>query len=107
MKLSDKQRMVLETIMRGHQNEEGVVVDWLDINEVVEAVPYKVTKDALQFTVRTLLKKKLIYRTKRIMRRHRWVTLLVPTDLAYDILAPQNGTGGQLEIDDDVILEGF
>jgi hypothetical protein len=52
MILTDKQKDILRTIYLGH--DRGHL---LDLDELLEVLPYKTTKQSMQFSLRALIKK--------------------------------------------------
>ncbi|EMX8597334.1 TPA: hypothetical protein KAK54_004268 [Escherichia coli] len=55
MTLTDKQKDIIKTINLGH--ERGHL---LDLDELLEVLPYKTTKQSMQFSIRALVKKRLV-----------------------------------------------
>jgi len=71
--LTKKQRAILETILRG-----GAGPGNLRLQELLDNLPYKTSKDSLQFSLRALEKAKFIRTDKYATfegRRHRYVSL--------------------------------
>ena len=55
MTLTDKQKDVIKTLNLGY--ERGHL---LDLDELLEVLPYKTTKQSIQFSIRALIKKGLV-----------------------------------------------
>lgn len=55
MTLTDKQKDIIKTINLGH--ERGHL---LDLDELLEVLPYKTAKQSMQFSIRALVKKGLV-----------------------------------------------
>ncbi|ELD1608228.1 hypothetical protein HVX40_24330 (plasmid) [Escherichia coli] len=55
MVLTDKQKDIITTLNLGY--ERGYL---LDLDELLELLPYKTTKQSMQFSLRALVKKKLV-----------------------------------------------
>ena len=55
MTLTDKQKDIIKTINLGY--ERGHL---LDLDELLEVLPYKTTKQSIQFSIRALIKKGLV-----------------------------------------------
>ncbi|WP_112160941.1 hypothetical protein, partial [Klebsiella pneumoniae] len=55
MTLTDKQKDIIKTINLGH--ERGHL---LDLDELLEVLPYRTTKQSMQFSLRALIKKGLV-----------------------------------------------
>ncbi|HBK9583080.1 TPA: hypothetical protein LOH02_001107 [Escherichia coli] len=55
MTLTDKQKDIIKTLHLGY--ERGHL---LDLDELLEVLPYKTTKQSIQFSIRALIKKGLV-----------------------------------------------
>ncbi|MBY7190999.1 hypothetical protein [Escherichia ruysiae] len=55
MTLTDKQKDIIKTLNLGY--ERG---NLLDLDELLEVLPYKTTKQSIQFSIRALIKKGLV-----------------------------------------------
>ena len=55
MTLTDKQKEIIKTLNLGY--ERGHL---LDLDELLEVLPYKTTKQSIQFSIRALIKKGLV-----------------------------------------------
>ncbi|HCC0802517.1 TPA: hypothetical protein M3108_003908 [Escherichia coli] len=55
MSLTDKQKDIIKTLNLGY--ERGHL---LDLDELLEVLPYKTTKQSIQFSIRALIKKGLV-----------------------------------------------
>lgn len=64
--LSDKQLYILSYIATAN---DPTAEDWIDIDQLIERLPYDVTKQALQFSLRFLIKRGLIIKAGREKRR--------------------------------------
>ena len=82
MTLTDKQQMVLETLVKG--NPDG---SFLDLDELIQGVPYETTKASIQFIIRNLIGKGLIYKQTSEKRRARRRVVISPTTDGYDFIA--------------------
>jgi hypothetical protein len=51
MNMTSKQRQITDTVIKG--NPDG---SWLDIDQLVENVPYETSKDSMHFSLRALIK---------------------------------------------------
>lgn len=86
MRLTDKQIEVLRAIAEG--NPDGTVAD---LDEVIERVRYKPTKQAIQFSIRALVGHDLVEKLAPEKRRGRMRVLLKPTLLGmhfHNVLKP-------------------
>ena len=74
MKLTEKQELVLETIVKG--NDDG---SFCDLDQVIESVSYETNKPSIQFIIRNMMKKGLIYKKPTEKRRGRRRVVIGPT----------------------------
>lgn len=81
LNMTPKQIEIMRCILRG--NAEG---DFLDLDELVEALPYVTTKQSLQFSIRALVKHGLVEKKEGEIRRQRRRRVLAPTILAYSVM---------------------
>lgn len=84
MRLTAKQRQIMEVVM--NETVDCEESKWNDVYLICDKVPYEVSKDAMMYSLRYLIRKGLLSKTERIKRRQRLVTVYVPTNLAYDVL---------------------
>lgn len=89
MRLTKKQHQIMEVIMKGNVDEENYTISWVDLDQLVERVPYQTSKDSIMFSIRALIGKGLIKKGARELRRGRIRGTLVPTELAFDVLRRQ------------------
>ncbi len=78
MKLTKKQEQVLETIVKG--NQDG---SFCDLDQVIAQVPYDTTKASIQFIIRNLMNKGLIYKKPTEKRRGRRRVVIGPTSQGF------------------------
>ncbi|CDL80989.1 hypothetical protein [Xenorhabdus szentirmaii] len=52
MDVTEKQKMIIRTVWIGMERENPV-----DMDELLEMLPYKTTKQSMQFSIRALIKK--------------------------------------------------
>ena len=78
MKLTEKQELVLQVICKG--NDDG---SFCDLDQIIEKVPYDTTKASIQFIIRNLVTKKLIYKRPTEKRRGRKRVVIGPTSQGY------------------------
>jgi hypothetical protein len=92
--LTTKQRQVVGLILQGdveeakRQESEFVAID---LDRLLELLPYKTTKQSMQFTIRALIKNGLIFKSLYENRRGRQRVCFVATDLARRILLESRG----------------
>ena len=78
MRFTDKQREIMSLLIRA--NPDGT---FLDIDQLIESLSYRTSKESLQFSIRTLIKHGMVTKAEREIRRARCRTVLVPTGLGY------------------------
>lgn len=76
MELTSKQLSIMNVIVRG--NEDGSVVD---LDQILERLEYRTTKESLQFSLRALIAHGLIQKAGREKRRGRSRTLIRATEM--------------------------
>jgi predicted transcriptional regulator len=81
MQLTEHQRDVLEIIFRG--NPDGTFVD---MDQILERVTRRTSKESMQFTLRSLVAKKLVMKHQRERRRFRSRVVYSPTAECYQTL---------------------
>lgn len=79
-RITDNMRSILEVVVRA--NKDG---SWVDMDQLIQRVNYHVTKEAIQFTLRNMVKKQLIAKGESTLRRGRKRLVLIPTELGYQI----------------------
>ena len=84
MILTTKQRDIMAAIMAGNRGPDGHRESWLDIDQLLERVPYRTTKASMQFSIRALIDKGMLTKGEIEQRRGRKRRVLVPTNLAFD-----------------------
>lgn len=105
MKMTIKQTQIMEAVLVGNRDAHGHLESWLDIDQLIERVPYEATKQAFQCSLRFLRQKGLIEAPTFEVRRGRKRTLVVPAATATAALtAPVPRTDSEA-IDEDEDLE--
>jgi hypothetical protein len=82
---------ILAIIVKG--NQEG---GWVDIDQLLERLTYHRSKQSVQFTIRNMVAKDLIYKAGTESRRGRKRVILAPTVLGNDC-SKRAYSGTQLE----------
>ena len=85
MHLTTKQLHILSTVIKG--NPDG---SFIDLDQLLERLPYETTKQSIQFSIRALIAKKLLMKHPREKRRGRSRVILSATDLGYRIMSPHS-----------------
>lgn len=77
MKLTKKQRLILKTMVEAGSYDREHPGRHLDLDQIIKKVPYDVTKQAIQFSLRSLKEKGLLkksgYQKRRGANRCLWV----------------------------------
>ncbi len=76
MNLTAKQKAILALVVHG--NPDGTPID---LDQLIDRVPYAPTKEAMQFSVRALINRGLIEKGGTELRRERSRRLILATDL--------------------------
>lgn len=89
-KLSRKQLWIIQAVAQGNRlvdETTGIVskISWLDMDQLLEALPYETTKESLQFSLRHLIKRGYLVNGEPETRRGRNRRILVPTTLALSL----------------------
>lgn len=99
MELTTKQMQILSVAIKG--NEDG---SFVDLDELLERLPYETTKQSLQFSIRALIAKKLLMKHPCETRRGRHRVILSATDLGYRLLNPRRE---QIDLMEKRMKHGF
>lgn len=91
-RISEKQRHILKAIVKGNRSEEGEVLSWLDMDQLLEKIPYETSKDSMQFSLRHLIKRGYVVNGVPEIRRERKRRVLMPTEAAVSLISPRNST---------------
>lgn len=81
MNVTEKQMQIMNVIVKA--NEDG---SFVDMDQLLERIPYETTKDSMQFSLRALISHKLITKGERESRRGRSRVIIKPTELGYFIM---------------------
>ncbi len=87
-KMSVKQRQIMEVLCAGNTNADGHIINWCDMDQLIQRVPYTVSKDAMNFSVRYLIQKGLAVKGKKEVRRGRRRTIIVPSEIGFSMVKP-------------------
>ena len=101
--LTKKQKMIMETLSAGNVDASGALVSWLDMDQLLERLPYRTTKASMNFSVRYLAQKEMIsktYETRREKRR----AVFIPTQFGFSLVNSVKPAGFY---EDDDIVETF
>lgn len=86
-KLSAKQTEILNVVIRGNGYDSTGKLIACDLDQLITRLSYTPSKESMQFSVRAMMKRGLIYRGEHENRRGRRRVLIVPTDLGQKILS--------------------
>lgn len=93
--LTAKQQEIMDAVLRLTGRGE-----FPDMDELLDAVSYKCSKQAMQFSVRYLARHGLLEKKEPELRRGRRRAVIAPTKLAYDLLRVDYGSA-DMELDID------
>lgn len=79
MYLTGKQIALLKIVVEGNGNDLLGKFIAVDLDQVLERLPYRTSKQSLQFSIRALVKKEVIKKESAENRRGRSRVLLSPT----------------------------
>lgn len=65
-RLTTKQKQVLMTIIKGSPDGDDI-----DLDQLLESIPYETTKASMQFTIRALVNRGFIEKLPPVVRRER------------------------------------
>ena len=85
MNLTIKQIEIMKVVVAGAAAGAAT-----DLDQIIERLPYKTTKESLQFSLRALERHELVARSATEYRRGRVRRLIVPTELGHAVIG---GTG--------------
>jgi len=101
--LTDKQYKIMVVICDGNgRDDEGGVIP-VDMEELLDRLAYKTTKDSMQFSIRALVKNRLItkdYENRRGARR----VVYLPTKGGLQLLRYDGSRPAFIEQDSDFLL---
>lgn len=93
--LTSKQHHILTLIAHGDVDASdgasvGAISSFvpIDLNQLLERLPYKTTKASMHFSLRSLIRRELILKGQRERRRGRLRATLLPTELGKAIIIP-------------------
>jgi len=82
MTMTTKQRQIMNTVVR--LNEDG---SFLDLDQILDRLTYRTSKQSLQFSIRFLIKKGFLIKQGRERRRGRSRVILSPTKFGYMLMS--------------------
>lgn len=101
--LTGKQIALLKIIIEGNRDKDGNFSP-VDLDQIIERVFYHPTKFSLQFSIRKLIKKGMIYKGDLEQRRDRKRVVILPTKEAIDIftskMKEESYIGSDLELEE-------
>lgn len=86
IELTGKQIALLKVIIEGNRDEEGRFSP-VDLDQIIERIFYHPTKQALQFSIRKLIRKGMIVKSGLEKRRDRQRVLISPTEEAISLFS--------------------
>lgn len=83
MRLSKKQKAIMRTVLSLTEVKENGEIYYPDINDIVSEVAYEVSKPAMVFSLRFLIRKGLLEKKSLIVRKQQHRRPYAPTDIAF------------------------
>jgi len=80
MQLTTKQYAIMSVIGKGNGKDAAGNLIPADLNELLERIDYRTTKESMQFSIRALIKAKMLYKGHRETRRGRGRVTYYPTE---------------------------
>jgi hypothetical protein len=74
--LTTKQMLILAVVKAG--NSDGTPID---LDQIVARLPYETSKESLQFSIRALVKREMLDRSKKVVRNGRSHRVIELTEL--------------------------
>lgn len=81
-RLTEKQIQIISTI-RAHSEVYG---EDIDMNQLIDSLPYKTTKESLQFSIRALIRKGMVSKGETVTRRGRSRRTFIITEFGKTML---------------------
>lgn len=96
--LTDKQIEIMKVILAGNGRDTAGNLIPVDMDQLLERIPYKTCKDSMHFSIRALIRRNMIYKGGREHRRNRQRATFFPTEHGRNTF---NGSAGQSFIEPD------
>jgi hypothetical protein len=103
-KLTPHQYEVLRIIIKGNESDDPWGYN-ADLDQILERVSKETTKQAMQFTIRSLIHNGMIVKIPRVLRRGRMRVLYAPTDLGKGVAGTRDEKPAFLESDESSLFE--
>lgn len=85
MHLTPKQIAILGVVVKGNGKDDAGRFIPCDLDQIIDRVDYKPTKEAIHFSIRNLIGKELILKSGTENRRDRRRVLISPTELGRNL----------------------
>lgn len=82
-KLTTKQAELMSVVCAGNSD-----TTWCDLDQILERLSWKPSKESLQFSIRALMDRGLLVRAPRQTRRRQGRRVIEPTDMAKKMFGP-------------------
>lgn len=106
LNLTKKQRLIMGVILEGNRAKDPSDFSWVDLDQLLERLPYKTTKESLQFSIRALVNRGLVEKGDTELRRGRKRRTLRPTSMALDSLTT-SAPARRVESESENLVEYF
>lgn len=98
--LTRKQFTILDIIVQGNEGGTDPLDHLVDLDQVIERIPYETTKAAIQFSIRSMVESKFIEKHARQKRRGANRILFSATDVGLYRMKPESFTSAPTFISD-------
>lgn len=89
MHLTTKQIEILKVIVTGNGKDDSGRFISCDLDQLIERLSYKPTKEAIHFSLRAMIAKDLIFKSGTENRRDRRRVLISPTNLGRNVFVAE------------------
>lgn len=100
-RLSKKQTQIMQTLCAGNTDDSGAIISWLDMDQLLERLPYRTTKASMSFSIRYLIGKEMLVKGRRELRRTKVRNVIIPTNLGFSLINKTRPLG--FYEDDDIV----
>lgn len=98
--LTRKQFTILDIIVQGNEAGVNPLDRFVDLDQVIERIPYEVTKAAIQFSIRSMVEAKFIEKHAKQKRRGANRILFAATEVGLYRMKPESFTSAPSFISD-------
>jgi DNA-binding PadR family transcriptional regulator len=104
-KLTRKQSWIIDAILAGIRDEDGVRAENLDVYQLMDRVPYQCSREAMLCSLRFLKKHGLVETDRKENRNGRMHQVFMPTDDCIRIYTKR--LPDEVHEEEDLVVETF